>query len=317
MGASRFLQVDGGNAFLRLPLGFTVSAYGGSPVSQRFQSRTGLKSWNPAGGDAAFGGRVGWTTFWPGASGRGLDVGAFTSWVLDGSETAREDVGADFRLQPLGNLTFSGFGVFSLTEERLGDAAVQAFWSLSRRLHVTADWRYTAPDLFLPRTSILSVFADADRNVFGGGATWDLTESLAVGADAHLVVEPGAREGDKYTGWEAAVRADLTRGPGVYGVELSSLDSYENGYFAARAYGRRELGRAFVAADVLAHFFREDVNGESTALTGTLTAGLRLGGGWSAVLSGRAGMNPFYEQQYDAMVKLAYNQTYTVREVRP
>ena len=317
MGASRFLQLDGGEASMRLPLGFQLQAYGGSPVSQRFQSREGPKSWNPAGGDVAFGGRVGWSTFWPGASGKGLDVGAFTSWVLDGDDTARDDVGGDFRFQPLGNLTFSGFGVFSLTEERLGDATVQAFWSLSRAVHLTADWRYTAPDLMLPRTSILAVFADSNRNSLGGGATWNATENLTLGADAHVVIEPGDQPGDDSYGWEAVLRADLTRGAGIYGAELSSLDSYENGYVGARVYARREFGPAFGAADVLAHFFREDVNDESLALTGILTAGYRIGGGWSAVVSGRAGMNPFFEQQYDAMVKLAYNQTYTVREVRP
>jgi hypothetical protein len=85
---------------------------------------------------------------------------------------------------------------------------------------------------------------------------------------------------------------------------------------AFRAYGSHRIGRIFGAADLIGHFLREPVNGEEVAVTGTLTGGMALGGGWSAAVAGRAGMNPFFEQQYDATVKLVYNQTYTVREVR-
>jgi hypothetical protein len=51
-------------------------------------------------------------------------------------------------------------------------------------------------------------------------------------------------------------------------------------------------------------------------VTGTLTGGYEMGRGWSAVVAGRAGVTPFFEQQYDVLAKLVYNQTYTVREVR-
>ena len=44
--------------------------------------------------------------------------------------------------------------------------------------------------------------------------------------------------------------------------------------------------------------------------------GYTLTHGFSAVLSGSAGMTPYLEQTYDIMVKLAYNQTYRVQEVR-
>ena len=60
----------------------------------------------------------------------------------------------------------------------------------------------------------------------------------------------------------------------------------------------------------------EKVNGEDAAVTGTLSAGLDLPNGFSAVIAGRAGMTPYLEQTYDVMAKLAYNQTYHLREVR-
>ena len=76
------------------------------------------------------------------------------------------------------------------------------------------------------------------------------------------------------------------------------------------------MGRFFAAADVLAHFFRERVNGEKTAVTGALTGGVELARGFSAVVSGRAGVTPFFEQTYDVMAKLVYNATYRIQEVR-
>jgi hypothetical protein len=60
-GNGRMLQLDGGDLLLRLPVGFTLSAFTGLPVSQRFGTRAGWRSWNPAGGDKAWGGRLGWS----------------------------------------------------------------------------------------------------------------------------------------------------------------------------------------------------------------------------------------------------------------
>jgi hypothetical protein len=315
-GATRFLQIDGGDFVLRLPAGFGVSAYVGSPVSQRFQSRSGPASWNPAGGDLAYGGRLSWTLVLPGMGGRGLDVGAFGAMVTDGGDTAREDVGADLRIQPLGNLTLSGYGVFSLEAERLAEGTAILSWNPTRRVRLSADYRFSAPDLMLPRTSILSVFADSDRSDVGGGVTFDLTRTLDVGLDAHALLEPGEGEGDSYTGYDVRLRGGWAHGPTALGAEVSALDSLDNGYVAFRAWGRHEIGRIYGAADLVGHVLREPVNGEEVAVTGSLTGGMRLGGGWAAAVAGRAGMNPYFEQQYDAMVKLVYNQTYTVREVR-
>ena len=58
------------------------------------------------------------------------------------------------------------------------------------------------------------------------------------------------------------------------------------------------------------------MNGEDFAVTGTLSAGVELAKGFSAVVAGRAGVTPFLEQTFDVMAKLVYNQTYRIREVR-
>lgn len=316
-GVARMIQIDGGEAILVLPGGFRLSGYVGSPVAQRFASRTGVKSWNPAGGDFAYGGRVGWSLAIPGHAGRGLDVGASANVVEDAGDPVRQEVGADFRLQPLQTVSFTGFGAFSVYDERFSEASVAARWKPVHRLEVTADWRFLAPDLFLARNSILSVFSASTRKEYGVGLDYELGRGLSVGADYHLSVEPGeTAEDDSYLGHDLVMRADWTRGATDAGAEITYLDALENGYWAGRLYGKQGFGKVFAAADVMSYFFKEDVNGESFAVTGSLSGGIELARGFNAVLAGRAGVTPFMEQTYDVMAKLVYNQTYTVREVR-
>jgi hypothetical protein len=313
LGTARMIQLDGGEAVFRAA-GFGVQAYAGSPVSQRFQSRDTLVSWNPLGGDLAYGGRLSYTLAIPGVSGRGLDLGVSGQRVTDEGDAVREDVGVDFRVQPVRAVNVTGYGVYSVWAERFAEATLMLSGPVAPRLHVSADWRYTAPDLFLPRTSILAVFSAEQRNDFGGGVDYELTRGVTIGADYHLVVEPGD-DGDFY-GNELVGRLHWSRGPTSAGVEAFWLDAFENGYVGGRLFGRQDFGRLFAAADVLGHAFRENVNGEDFAVTGTLTGGYEMGRGWSAVVAGRAGVTPFFEQQYDVLAKLVYNQTYTVREVR-
>jgi hypothetical protein len=315
-GAARFVQLDGGEVAVRLPAGFGLSGYVGSPVSQRFQSRGATVSWNPAGGDLAYGGRASWGFAIPGVAGRGFEIGGLYSMVTDSGETAHQQVGGDFRLQPIGNLTLSGYGLVELGEEatELAESNVQLGWTFLPKWHVTANWRYTRPDLMLSRQSILWVFADAERNDIGAGLQYDITRALTLGLDGRALLEPDGS--DTYVGYEAIARAGYKRGVLSLGGDVSVLRSLENGYVGARVYGRREFGRFFGAADVLFHYFLEPINETDYAVMGSLSAGYEIGKGWSAVLSGRAGMDPFFEQQYDGLVKLVYNQTYTVREVR-
>jgi hypothetical protein len=316
-GVARMIQLDGGEAILVLPRGFRISGYAGSPVAQRFASRSGLRSWNPTGGNFAYGGRLSWALALPGPAGNGLEVGASANVVRDSGDFVRQEVGADFRLQPLANVSFTGFGAYSVYDERYSEAKLMGRWTPLRRLQLTADWHFVAPDLLLARNSILSVFSASSRNEYGGGVSYELLHGLTAGVDAHLQLEPGERPGeDTYTGADAAARLDWSRGATDAGAELLWLRTFENGYVAGRLYGKQTYGKLFAAADVLAHFFREAVNGQDYAVTGTLSIGAELMRGFSAVVAGRAGVTPYMEQTYDIMAKLAYNQTYRTREVR-
>lgn len=317
-GAARMIHLDGLEAIGALPFGLRLSAYAGVPVSQRFASRGTLVSWNPTGGDLAYGGRVAFSLPFAGFPGRGLDLGASANFVQDGDDSVREEIAADARLQPLGDdLTLTALAAYSLYDERVSELAARASWSATRALRLEADARFFAPDLFLARNSILAVFSSEERTTFGAGADYELRRGLSVGASYHLSVEPGETEAaSDYLGHEAEASVAWERGDTLAGAEVLFLDAFENGYVAARLFGRRDLGRFFAAADLLGHLFREDVNGEDLAVSGTLSAGVDIAKGFSAVVAGRAGLNPFLEQTFDVMAKLAYNASYRIQEVR-
>jgi hypothetical protein len=316
-GVARMIHIDGGEATAFLPYGLRVSGYAGVPVSQRFTRRTAIENWNPIGGDRAFGGRLAWSLAQPGTPGRGLDLGASVNIVEDGSDPVRREIGADFRVLPMADVVVTGSGAYDIYAERFSELALRAGWRPLPRLQADVDARYVAPDLFLSRNSILSVFSAERRRELGAAATYEVARGLSAGAAYRLRLEPGeTEEASDRIGHQADARVEWRRGVTLAGAELGLLDALENGYFAVRLFGRRDLGRLFAAADVLGHFFRESVNGEDLAVTGTLTAGMDLARGFSAVVSGRAGMTPFLEQTYDVMAKLVYNASYRIREVR-
>jgi hypothetical protein len=316
-GVARMIHLDGGQAIAYLPAGVRLSAYAGVPVSQRFSTRTGYRNWNPLGGDLAYGGRLGWTLALPGIAGRGLDVGASVNVVSEDSDPVKQEVGADLLLRVVEPLTVTAFGAYSVYDERVSEATVRAGWSVTRRVLVEADYRFIAPDLFLSRDSILSVFSAEERQAFGGGVSWEAGRGLRLGANYHLLLEPDEQGvSSDEIGHEADARVEWERGPTLVGADGFFLDSFDNGYVGGRLFGRRAFGRAFAAGEVLLHVFREDVNGESSALSGTLSAGYELARGLSAVLAGRAGVTPFLERSFDFMAKLVYAQTYRKAGVR-
>jgi len=314
IGAGRVASIDGGDISLRLPLGIGLTAYAGAPVAQRFSTRDAARSWNALGGDFAYGGRASLTLTLPLPFLKSIEVGGSAAFVDDDGEAVRRDAGVDARVRLFGDLAVNGYALYALEDERLAEVAALATWHPARRWFVTADFRRSAPDLMLPRTSILSVFTDSTRDEVGGGLRWEITRTLEAGVDYHALLEPG--DDGTELGHEAVLRGDYSDGPIRAGAEVSYLDATDNGYAGARFFARRELGRVFVAGDVLAYVFNEQVNGQDYAANVAATAGYQFARGWTAGVTGRAGVTPFMEQQADVMVKLAYNQTYRVREVR-
>jgi hypothetical protein len=237
--------------------------------------------------------------------------------VSDDGDAVKQEVGADLRLRPFRPVTITGFGAWSLYDERLSEASARVAWTPTRKLLLEADYRFTAPDLFLARNSILSVFSAEERQEIGGGAEYELGGGFSVGANYHALLEPGEDgSANDELGHQADARVEWERRETLVGVEGFFLDAFDNGYTGGRIFGRQSFGKLFGAAEALLHVFREEVNREDYALSGTVSAGYELARGFSAVVSGRFGVTPFLEESAELLAKLVYQADYRKAEVR-
>ena len=175
-GVARMTQIDGGQLIARFRRGFGLSVYGGVPVTPRMaESR----------GDAVVGTRAFWQPT--------IDSEVAASFIqVNGKGLIdRRDIGLDARYRPHRTLTLSGYVNMSLVELRLGEADVAAIWQPLRNFELHADYRRTSPDLFIPRSSIFSVFAMETRDEAGGYLYYRPIPQLKLDGDYHAIIENG------------------------------------------------------------------------------------------------------------------------------
>jgi hypothetical protein len=318
-GVARMVHIDGAEARATLPWGFALQGYIGAPVAPRFAGRGGELVTGNIRANFAYGSRASWRYS------DVLEVGASVANANDrGGEASRRDAGIDFRIMPFKFLQLSGQGFWSYEEKRIGEAVIAATLFPVRHLDVTLDYRHIEPGLFLPRTSILSVFAADKRNDVGGAVHWGVLRNVGLDVDYHYLIEDAreAAPGDPQLGSEHGhwARAKVTTHPygtdQTLGVEGSYLHHPENGYWLGRVFGAKEWNAFSVTLDGLAYFFEKDVNGQPRSLTATGTLAYAFFPGWKAAVAGTAGTTPYLERQFEIMAKLVYEQTYAVREVR-
>jgi hypothetical protein len=306
-GVTRSLQLDGAEALVRLPYGFGVSAYVGSPVSQRFDARGTEATFNPQRGTFAVGGRAYWTVApWGEIGFSGVDI-------VDRGDPSRRQLGADARLTPWRPLTLLASGAYDLYENRWAEGTLVAQLQVIPKLLVSADARHVEPDLFLPRDSIMAIFSFERRNEVGGSLQYGPIKCLTFLVDYHYQKQVDAGAGHRTTGratWQPA--SDTT-----VGVELGKLRAVDdNGYFHIRGFGSKRIDRFTGTLDAQEYALDQSINGQKNSFVGTGTLGYLLGGGWAALVSGSGGVTPYYKSRFDLMAKLTYNQSYHLREVR-
>ena len=286
-GAARFLQLDGALAEYSLARRLRVTAWGGVPVAARFNVRQG---------DAAGGGRVAWAPSWD------SEVGASYALVLDRGLVSRHDAGVDGRWSPSRSLWISGHALYSLAELRVVEAELGPHWKIFPALELALSARRVSPDLLLPRSSILSVFAEPSRDELGAVATWEVRPEVAVTADvraAWLSGVPGSDAG-------ALVAARVAPGTLLTG-ELRWLNAFDQGYWRARVGASRRLTTNLVLAGDADAFWRSTaVNGVNHSAVASAAASWTFAPDWLAVAELGAGTTPELAAEARAMVKVAW-----------
>ncbi len=299
-GAARATPVDGVSLDARLWRGLHVMGYGGAPATPRFARKLG---------DAIVGART-YYRLSPDA-----EFGASFVHVLDDGHVARQDLGFDARVRPLRPLTLTGFVVLSTAELRIAEADAAITWQPRPTIDATLEYRRTAPDLFLPRSSIFSVFSTETRDEAGAVLYLRPISRLRLSGDYHVVID------DAGVGHRADAKATLLVGPSYatsLGVELRELHRPGSGYTQARLFAlHHPLPALVIALDLDAYWLERAVNGQSFSLTGAASLGWEFSRAWRAVVTAIGDTTPEVERRVEVMVKVVWNHTYHVREVHP
>ena len=286
-GAVRATQLDGIAADGVLKYGFGAQGWAGVPVQPRFSQ---------AGGDFLTGARIFFRRSFD------SEVGASFVYALRRGYIARRDVALDGSWTPVRPLSVNALAQWSLEEERLAEARVQLIWQATGKLQLVADVQRTAPDLFIDRSSIFSVFSEERRDEAGGEIVYRLLQPLSLEGDWHWIKVEGGH------GHRGGVRATYrTPHGGSYGAELRLLTEPDNGYKLARLFGIRRLPRNItLTLDLDAYWLEREINAEKRSFVATLTAGWAFLPNWEAMLAGSFGTTPYFERRAEAIARITY-----------
>ena len=286
-GAFRALHLDGGSVDVRLPGRLGLTVFGGAPVVPRFAT---------VAGDAAWGARAYWRFNWD------TEIGASYFELWNRGYVARRDVGIDARTELFRRVRLSGSAVLSALEGRLAEGDVSPIVKVSDAVEVSAFFRHTSPDLLLPRTSILSVFAQTEQKQGGVGVLWFPSDRLSVGIDGRLISIPNDPFGYEVVGQGTLRPTKNTRAT----VEAVRLGLTDNGYTRVRLAGGATLGKLMFSLDLDGYWLDRAVNNTRHSLTASASARLQLPWGFDAVVSGLVATDPFYQQRFEVIGRLIY-----------
>ncbi|MGC4114860.1 MAG: hypothetical protein QM765_09675 [Myxococcales bacterium] len=296
-GAGRGRQVDGASMELRVFRGLGLSAHGGLLVLPRFATGKG---------DAVFGARLFYRLSID------AELGLSFEQIWERGDTAYQLAGVDARYV-WRTLTFGGHATWAIDARRFAEGDLAITWQPTAKLQATIDVRRTAPDLFLSRNSILSVFATQTRDGYGGDLDWRPVRLLRLQADYHYL-RFGAEDGplgdlSDESGHEAALRAGFHLQPGLTaGVQGRWLETSGNGYVQGRLFATWAITDALLLAiDADLYRFKEPIRGQTHSYTGSASLTWQLTPQWAAAVTGIASYSPYFESRFEGLFRLVYN----------
>ncbi len=291
-GAAKVLPLDGLNLTVVSNGGFGLSAYAGAP--------TAFKLTYPIG-DFAFGARAFWRPSY------GTEVGVSFIEILNQGAIARQNLGVDARVVILPNLSTTASADFSLWAERFVDAELTVSWQVLPTLELSVKAQQSEPDLYLPLTSIFTVFSYTERTGVGGGLFWQALQRLSFFANYEFLWVDGGTGNDV----ELGVTYKLSRKSTV-GFNCHLLYEPANGYADLRLWALQYLTEQIrLSADVdwvlLENPVVPPAATQQASLLGTLSATWVVGSGWSLMLSSTVGSTPLNQPEFTVTGKVGYD----------
>lgn len=299
-GAASLLHLDGVDASLRLYRGIGVSGFAGAPVAPRFGYDLG---------DFAAGAR----TYYRHSV--ETEVGVSYVFLYGHEAILRRDLGFDARVRLSSRFSLTSYARYAVTEQRMVDGNVSLHGQLLPGLELGLGTRRTAPDLFIPRYSIFSVFSQEKRDEWGGFAFYRPVRWLDVNLDFYRF-ETEAGGGYNLSG---RVTGDFARrGLPRFGVEGKRLQvpadgfkTQRGGYLMARVFGVQRFAQKLSGmVDASLFEFDYDVNGYPRSVSASATVAWDVTPSWRAVVTSVISETPFVSHQLEMLAKLVYNGRY-------
>lgn len=289
-GVARAFYFDGLMALYKSQLGLGLSVFAGMPVERRFS--------NFMRGDFVVGTRAFYApTF-------NTEVGASFIHVLQRGAVARQDTGLDARWHPTRALTLSGSVVWSIAAAQLAEFDVGPRWSPTENLEIHFGYRRTAPQLFLPLTSIFTVFADQSRDDAGANATWQVTRTVSLFAEGRALWLNGE------LGYDASARVAVqpARSPNTtLSATVHKLQVPSNGYLQARLAARHVMPSGLgLSLDLETYSLNHPVRGQKLSFAASASATYTLSKSWFIGATFFGSVTPLFEQRYEAIAKLTW-----------
>jgi hypothetical protein len=238
LGPMMLEQIDGGKVHYVHSSGIEVGMFGGAPTGTRvaYQLWPSDEDRYNYGYSWLIGGRAGFIDLGHVAGGVSFVHRRYRGRIAD------NDLGLDASYSPLALLDVSASAVLSIealrAKEIRGAVGVQPIKPLS----FNVAYRFTSPDLMLPRTSIFAVFADSSFQEGSIDARWQVTRAFSLDADygRRYYMARGGESTDDITGGanRAGARATLRFGRALDGralVEYQRLETPDNAANRVRA----------------------------------------------------------------------------------
>lgn len=329
-GVARGAHLDGAALTSRAFLRTGATLFAGVPVVPLLQDHRGR---------FMAGGRLWWRPTY------GSEVGVSALHLLEDGRNAAQHVGVDGRLALASRVTLSGMLRWSTLEGAtsalvlwprvaewrepanlpttvkqnttpfrdgrwrllplLAEADLQATLQPVDMFLVSLVYRRTSPPLFIPRSSLFSVFSVERRDQFGATLAATPGRHVVLDGDAALLLMPAG------LGVQGGARGMLRVGPGLgttLGAQSRVLRVPSNGYLMGRVFGSQKLMlgiHSTVDADV--YLLEKPVHGQRFTTMVVWTNGVRVFPGWDVSAQLAAGASPLATARAEALLRVSYS----------
>ena len=316
LGPTVLEQVDGGKAHYIHTSGVEVGVFGGVPTGMRVI----YNPW-PVEGDLysrgsnwVVGGRLGYVGL--GYTSAGVSY-VHRRYV---SEVADHDIGLDLSISPLSWLDLSGAATLSIEAMRMKEARGTIAVRPLRSLAINAAYRFSSPDLWIPRTSIFAVFSQESFHEAALEARYRLSRTISLeGAYGRRFYLPHEHDSatvgqhdDELTGANRASLRGTWRfvqgGRGVLSLERVEMsDNAANRARLATALPLHLLGRQFhLVADLDLMVLDETVRGTRFSFLAGAYLRAPILDSLTVLAGGSGGVSPLLSQVGTFTVRLTW-----------